>query len=88
MLILTFTIFVLGVLAFLDSIFSYGSVFRYIFSGSLILLSGWVYIKAKAIDDFKKTPSSLNQGKISQETYPAQEPEKPSRSKKPESVPR
>lgn len=86
MLILTFTIFVLGVLAFLDTIFNYGSLFRYVFSGSLILLSGWVYLKAKALGDFKKTPSIVSPSVKQEELDPVQDSEKPSPAKKPESV--
>lgn len=84
MLILTFTIFALGVLAFLDTIFSYGSLFRYVFSSSLIVLSGFVYLKAKSIGDFKKMPSPQvqNQAGPSQ----VQNSGEQSRAKKPESV--
>lgn len=86
MLILTFTIFVLGVLAFLDTIFNYGSLFRYIFSGSLILLSGWVYIKAKSIGDFKKIPSMMPPAKNQAETGSISDRTNAAPGKKPESV--
>jgi cytochrome c biogenesis protein CcdA len=83
MLILTFTIFVLGVLAFLDTVFNYGSLFRYVFSGSLIVLSGFVYLKAKSIGDFKKMPKPVQKPA---EPDPVQNSEEPSRAQKPESV--
>jgi hypothetical protein len=55
MVLLSATMFILGLLAFFDTIFNYGNMFRYIFSGLLIVMSVWVFIKSRSMNDLLKT---------------------------------
>ena len=55
MILLSITMFILGVLAFTDSLFNYGNSFRMIFSALLIVMSVWVYLKTKNLDDLSRS---------------------------------
>jgi hypothetical protein len=55
MILLSATMFILGLLAFLDTIFNYGNMFRLLFSGLLIVMSVWVFIKSRGMGDLLKT---------------------------------
>lgn len=54
MILLSITMFVLGVLAFTDAIFNYGNMFRMLFSALLIFMSVWVYLKTKDLGDLER----------------------------------
>jgi len=62
MILMSITMFTLGVLALLDTIYNYGNVFRVIFSFSLIGCSILLFAKAKNLPFFDKpeTPLSAN----------------------------
>jgi cytochrome c biogenesis protein CcdA len=55
MILLSATMLILGLLAFFDTIFNYGNMFRYMFSGLLIVMSVWVFIKSRSMNDLLKT---------------------------------
>lgn len=83
MLLLSCTIFILGVVSFLDTVFNYGSMFRTAFSAMLILLSIWAFVRARSAGDLltfetksKTTPVPENQAEQTDQTQP-QKPKKP-----------
>jgi hypothetical protein len=89
MILLSITMFILGVLAFTDALFNYGNMFRMLFSALLIFMSVWVYLKTKDIGDLERleivTDKGLENSRQEQEevelTQRIDEPEK-----KPEKV--
>ncbi|MCP4580246.1 MAG: hypothetical protein GY839_01415 [candidate division Zixibacteria bacterium] len=70
MFILSVTMFILGIASFLDTVFSYGSMFRTGFSAMLMLLAIWTFTRARATGDLWKieTEPKLNPSPESQET--------------------
>ena len=70
MVLLSATMFTLGLLAFFDTIFNYGNMFRYMFSGLLIVMSVWVFIKSRSMNDLLKTTdtSTTNTNNFTSET--------------------
>lgn len=54
MILLSITMFILGVMAFFDAFFNYGNTFRFIFAGLLVCMSVWVYLKTKDLRDLGK----------------------------------
>lgn len=54
MILLSATMFILGVLAFTDAIFNYGNMFRMIFSSLLIVLSVLAYLKTRDLNDWER----------------------------------
>jgi len=62
MILMSLTMFTLGVLALLDTIYNYGDVFRVIFSFLLIGFSVLLFAKAKNMPFFEKPdmPNTTN----------------------------
>jgi len=55
MILLSVTMFILGVLAFSDALFNYGNIFRMLFSALLILMSVWAYLKTRDLNDLERS---------------------------------
>jgi hypothetical protein len=86
MVVMSITMFILGMLAFFDAFFNYGSMFRMIFASLLIILSVYVYLKTKDLRDLGKEGFAISQAnttdkKAAQSTQPLE-----TSKKKPEPV--
>ena len=86
MLLLSCTIFILGLVSFLDTVFNYGSMFRTAFSAMLILLSIWAFVRARSAGDLltfeiKSKTIAMPENQTEQIDQP-----QPQKQKKPEPV--
>ncbi len=91
MILLSITMFILGILAFADAIFNYGNMFRMSFSGLLILMSVWVYMKTRGLNDLERpdivTAHGSNNQKVARNNEVELTRKLENTEKKPEKVP-
>ena len=86
MLIISFAFFVLGIFAFMDTLFNHGSTFQWFTSAVLIFMSLWLYIRVRTFKSLKNMEKLEAQNTEAQEQTTQFSQPPASRKKEPEKV--
>jgi cytochrome c biogenesis protein CcdA len=86
MILMSITMFTLGMLALMDTIYNYGSIFRVIFSFVLIGFSVLLFAKAKSLPFFDETDTLHSTNDDSAARTDKQTATQPRKERKPENV--